>query len=203
VVYWLGSAVFRLFYQVRIEGKQHVSCSGACLLAPNHTSYLDPIVLAHALGLKNLNHTYWAGLSTVAFNNAFKRFMCRLGQAVPITPEHGAVSGLAFASAILKRNQRLVWFPEGRRSLDGKLQTFKPGLGTVLKRIPVPVIPVWIEGTYAAWPVARRFPRPGRIRVIFGEAVDVHALQNAGSSDKVEWNIMQGLHQRLAELGQD
>lgn len=149
----------------------------------------------------NLSQTYWAGLSTVAFNNPFKRFMCRLGQAVPITPEHGAVSGLAFASAILKRDQRLVWFPEGRRSLDGELQPFKPGLGTVLKRISVPVIPAWIEGTHEAWPETRRFPRLGSIRVIFGEPVDVNELLKAGASEKPEWKIMEGLHQRLAEMG--
>ncbi len=200
-VYWLGSLGVRLFYRVRVEGKHHVSCRGACLLTPNHTSYLDPIVLAHVLGLKNLRHTYWAGLSTVAFNNAFKRFMCRLGQAVPISAEHGAVSGLAFASAILQKNQRLVWFPEGQRSGDGELQALRPGLGAVLKRIPVPVIPVWIEGTYAAWPVSRRVPRPGSIRVTFGQPVEVNELRESGTSERIEWSIIEGLHQRLAELG--
>lgn len=202
-VYWAGSAVLRLFYRVRIEGKNNLSCRGACLLAPNHASYLDPIVLAYALGPRNLSHTCWAGLSTVAFNNPFKRFICRLGQAVPITPEHGAVSGLAFASAILKRDQRLVWFPEGQRSPDGTLQPFKQGLGIVVKKIPVPIIPVWIEGTYAAWPASRRFPRPGSIRVIFGEPVNADELMDASSSDRPERDIMEGLQRRLAELGSD
>jgi long-chain acyl-CoA synthetase len=172
-------------------------------LAPNHASYLDPIALAHVLGPVGISSTYWAGLTTAAFNNPFKRFMCRLGQAVPITPDHGAVSALAFAAAILRKNGRLVWFPEGRRSPDGNLQSFKLGLGTVLKRIPVPVIPVWIEGTYQAWPVGRRLPRPGSIRIVFGDPVNVEELQQAGTSDRLEWRIMEGLQQRIAGLRPD
>lgn len=202
-VYWLGSAAFRLLYRVRAEGRDRLSCSGACVLAPNHASYLDPIALAHVLGPADISSTYWAGLTTAAFNNPFKRFMCRLGQAVPITPDHGAVSALAFAAAILRKNARLVWFPEGRRSPDGNLQSFKLGLGTVLKRIPVPVIPIWIEGTHTAWPVGRRLPRPGSIRIVLGDPVSVDELQQAGTSDRLEWRIMQGLQQRIADLRPD
>jgi long-chain acyl-CoA synthetase len=119
---------------------------------------------------------------------------------VPINPREGAVSSLAFAAAVLRRGRRLVWFPEGQRSRDGNLQTFKPGLGKVLARMAVPVVPVWIDGTHAAWPVDRRFPRPGKVTVRFGEPVSVDTLKSDGEGEGPETRIMDALRKRVADL---
>ena len=69
---------------------------------------------------------------------------------------------------MLERGNCLVWFPEGSRSADGTLQRFLPGIGALVEGHAVPVVPVFIDGSFAAWPVGRRFPRLGRIEVRFG-----------------------------------
>jgi long-chain acyl-CoA synthetase len=198
--YWLTSSLLRLLYRIHTQGLEQVPEKRACVLTPNHASYLDPFVLGHVLGPGSMSHTYWAGMTTAAFDTAAKRFGSRLGRGMPIAPRRGALSALAFASVILKRHQRLVWFPEGRRSTDGTLQEFKPGLGKILDTFPVPVVPVWIEGTHEAWPVGRQVPRPGRITILFGEPVAVDTLKSAGDGPHTEQRIMSGLRQRMLAL---
>jgi len=203
-VAWLGygltALLLRLVFRIRIEGRNRVPSEGACVLTPNHTSYADPFALGYALGPRSLPRTCWAGVTTAAFDTRAKRFGCRLGRAVPITPDRGAISGLAFAAAILKRGQRLVWFPEGRRSRNGTLQEFRPGLGKVLERIRVPVIPVWIQGAYELWPLSRRLPKPGPLHVIFGEPVSIDILEAEGEGADAAERIIDGLRQRVAQL---
>ena len=53
---------------------------------------------------------------------------------------------------MLKRGDDLIWFPEGQRTPDGTLQPFRAGVGLLLAHVPVPVVPVVIEGAYEAWP---------------------------------------------------
>jgi long-chain acyl-CoA synthetase len=203
MAYWFFSGLLRLLLpRVRVDGIERVPQEGPCVLTPNHTSYLDPFVLGHVLGPRSMKHTYWAGYTGAAFHTALLRFGSRLGRGVPINPGEGAVSGLAFAAAVLARGQRLVWFPEGQRSRDGTLQQFMPGLGKVLEKRPVPVIPVWIGGTHAAWPVGRPLPRPGSAHVIFGEPVDADTLRDEGEGQDSAERIVDGLHKRVAGLGQ-
>src|SRR3546814_20634381 len=75
-----------------------------------------------------------------------------LVRSVAVGGERAVLSGVAFAAAILKRGRGLIWFPEGSRSTDGRLQRFKPGIGVLLDRFRVPVVPVVIEGAHEAWP---------------------------------------------------
>lgn len=199
--YWIFSAALRMLLRIRVEGMERLPNDAACVIAPNHTSYLDPFVLGHVLGPGSMSRTYWAGATTAAFDSAAKRFGCRLGRGVPIEPQFGALRGMAFAAAVLNRGHRLVWFPEGRRSRDGNLQAFKPGLGKILDRIPTPVVPVRMIGTYEAWPIHRRRPRPGRVTVRFGEPVDPETLKSEGEGDSAERKIMDGLRRRMESLG--
>jgi long-chain acyl-CoA synthetase len=122
---------------------------------------------------------------------------------VPIDPRRGAASSLALGAAVLKRNEALVWFPEGQRSPDGSLQPFRPGLGLLLQHYPVPVVPVVIEGAYAAWPRQRWFPRFGRLAVHIHPPVDPRVLEQQSSSDPRSQRIVDALHAHLANLLED
>jgi 1-acyl-sn-glycerol-3-phosphate acyltransferase len=61
-----------------------------------------------------------------------------------------------------------ILFPEGTRSRDGAMGSFRPGLGAFVAGSQVPVVPCHIEGAFAAWPAVRRFPRPGKLRLRIG-----------------------------------
>lgn len=195
--------VMRGVFRVRAVGIENLPTTGPFVLAPNHASYLDPFAVAAALRPRVQRQTYWAGWTGVAFGNAFARFGSRLSRVVPIDPERGVVSSLAFCAAVLRRGKNLVLFPEGERSASGRLLPFRPGIGILLHRIPVPVIPVFIHGSYDALPVSRALPRLKRITVVFGKPLDPRELEQQGVGTEPHERIAQALHERVAALGRE
>src|SRR5207237_9098004 len=107
-----------------------------CAVTHNHVSYLDPFAIAAFLDWNQLRKTYWAGWTGIIFANPVMRFLSRLGKILPVEPARAARSSLAFGATILKNKKNLVWFLEGARSADGKLQEFKPGMAMVVEPFP-------------------------------------------------------------------
>lgn len=175
--------MMRSFFRLRCSGLECLPAARPFLITPNHASFLDPLALAASLDYRLLRSTYWAGWTGIVFKNALRRAAARLAQAVPIDPERGAASSLAFGAAVLQRKMALVWFPEGARSEDGSLQPFKPGIGLLLQHCPVPVVPVVIRGAYAAWPRHRSLPRLAPIEVSVHPPVDPKLLEQRGSGE--------------------
>jgi long-chain acyl-CoA synthetase len=198
----LDRVVMRSLFRVRAEGLENLPDKGPYVLTPNHASYLDSLALAAALGHDRLRDTYWAGWTGVAFNNPLARLVSRLAQVVPIDPSRAAVSSLAFGAAVLKHGDNLVWYPEGQRSPSGKLQPFKPGIGVLLHKFHVPVIPVLLQGTHAALPPGSLLPHLQHITVRFGPPLDPGRLEQEGEGEEAHDRIARALHDHVAELGQ-
>lgn len=74
-------------------------------------------------------------------------------------------------------------FPEGCRTLDGSLLPFRNGIGVLAAELGVPIVPVWIHGTYEAWPVGQLLPRFGKVAVSFGKPVKINA------DERKEWRF--------------
>lgn len=161
----------RLVFRLRVTGTGNLPTSGAFVICANHASYLDPFALAAALPYDRLTQTWWAGWTGVLFTGRLQRAFSRVAQVIPVDPDRAAASSLAAGAAVLERGRSLVWFPEGARSRDGTLQRFQPGIGALLTSHAVPVVPVHIAGTFAAWPRGRRYPRPHRVTVTIGTPV--------------------------------
>jgi long-chain acyl-CoA synthetase len=191
----------RGLFRLRAEGLENLPERGPFVITPNHVSYLDSFVVAAALDYGLLRRTYWAGWTGAAFSNPLNRFVSRLAQTVPIDPDRAGVSSLAFGAAVLKREKNLVWFPEGERSPTGRLQPFKPGIGMLLNHFRVPVVPVFIHGTGEAMPRGKALVRPAKITVVFGKPLEVSDLEQQGEDGQPHDRIIQGLHDRMAELG--
>ncbi|HSL01380.1 MAG TPA: lysophospholipid acyltransferase family protein [Rubrobacteraceae bacterium] len=164
---------------------------------------LDPCAVCGALDYRRLRHIYWAGRADTAFSNSFKRAIRRLGHVVPIDSHRAVFSSLAFGAAVLERRESLAWFPEGHRSHTGKLQPFRPGIGMLLHRFRVPIVPVFIHGTHEAMPPGRAWARPRQITVRFGEPLDPRELEQQGAGDSPQDRIVQALYEHVAALGFD
>ncbi|HEX2796590.1 MAG TPA: AMP-binding protein [Immundisolibacter sp.] len=165
---WL---LMRVLFRLRVTGREHLPASGPFLLAPNHGSYLDAPALGAALGRRGLRDLCWAGWTGVMLGSPLMRAVSRLARVLPMDSERRALSSLAFGLAALRAGNALVWFPEGARSKTGALEPFLPGIGLLLEHTDVPVLPVYIEGAYQAWPLHRRWPRLGRISVHIGAPI--------------------------------
>ena len=96
---------------------------------------------------------------------------------------------------------KLIWFPEGARSLDGELHAFKPGLGGILTKCDVPVVPVFIDGAPAAFPTGQTMPRlRARVVVRIGppETAERLGLKDGGNEDINR--VADVLRQRVMQL---
>jgi long-chain acyl-CoA synthetase len=197
----LNRAACRMVFGVHATGLQNLPRDGQFIITPNHVSYLDPELVAAVLPWLVMQNTSWAGWTGAAFGNPVTRLFSRLAMAVPVNAEQAVLSSVGIGAAVLQRGRNLVWFPEGRRSPRGKLLDFRRGVGMLLDHFQVPVVPVYIRGTFEAMPVGRTIPRPFHVHVCFGEPCNPTDLEQRGNGEDPEMRIVDALRDRVAELG--
>jgi long-chain acyl-CoA synthetase len=195
----LNRIVMRTVFRLQVTGKEFLPSRGQFILAPHHSSYLDPFVLAAALEFGLLKQTYWATCVRLAFGPLAK-VLRRMTHAIPVDSQLGAAASLAYGLAVLQRGQNLVWFPEGRLSPSGSMLPLAGGLGVLLARNPVPVVPVLIRGTFEALPLGRTIPRPTSCQVIFAPPLDYEKSRKHGSERSVGDQITARLQSEMQRL---
>jgi len=139
--------------------------SGGAIIAANHASFLDPPIVASA---------YEREIAFLARRTLFKGiggWLYPKLNAFPIDRDHADLKSMKTILSKLRDGNRVLMFPEGTRTTDGKLQSAKPGLGMLVAKSAVPVQPVRIFGTFEAWPRHGKF-RPKKITVVIGDPVD-------------------------------
>jgi 1-acyl-sn-glycerol-3-phosphate acyltransferase len=148
-------AYFRVFHFTRVTGRENIPPSGPLLFAANHQSYYDPILIAAAQDLP-VRFMAWDALFKWKF---FGNFITDWG-AFPVSVEGDDVAGFRSALEHLEMGERVLIFPEGGRSYDGKLMPLRAGVARLAIRKQVPVVPVRITGADNAWPRGDFSPRP-------------------------------------------
>jgi len=170
------------------------------VFVPNHASYIDAFAITAALPYDRVSATQWAGWTGIAFGNPLFSFLSRIARVFPIEAKQSLFASLALAVSVLKAGSNLIWFPEGERTLDGKLLPFKQGIGLLLAKSDVLVVPVYLDGTREALPPGAFFPRFAPIRVIFGEPIKPEQLAAQGKGEEAPERIANALHDRVAAL---
>lgn len=175
-VWWCPCyALSQVWFRFRFSGKSHVPLSGPVLLVSNHQSNLDPVLVGIACP-RQLKYLARKGL----FFWPFSLWIRALG-AVPIDQERSALAGIRATLALLKQGNAVLVFPEGSRTPDGRLQKMMPGVCLLARRSSATIVPVAMEGAFAALPRGGVFPRQHSIRLIFEAAIT--AAQYAQLSD--------------------
>lgn len=200
LLYALDSALCRTLFQLRVKGLELLPSQEPFVLIPNHLSFLDPPILAAAIGYQRMRDTYWGGWTGVMTTNPINRLLSRLAQVVPIDPDRALFSSLAFGAAVLKRGKNLVWFPEGGISRSGSLRPFKTGIGLLLERFETLAVPVAIGGTGDALPPGNLLPRPGIVTVEFGQPLRPLDLEKQGSGSNAAERITEALRGHVLAL---
>lgn len=190
-VRWL----LRLLWRVSWLGEQHVPHEGAVLLAPNHQSYLDPVLLG--AGLRR-PPSYLADPAYV--DRPILGRLMRLFGAIPVGSRRGA-RGLRRAREVLDAGEPLAVFPEGERTRDGGLLPFRTGVARLARLSGAPVVPVAIVGAYEVWPRHRARPRLGRVEIRFGAPLfAVPSAERVGRCSEEDRLFLQRLRSAILDL---
>jgi long-chain acyl-CoA synthetase len=146
----------RLLLGFHVKGREHLPAAGPYLLCPNHESYLDGFLLGCALPFRTLRGIFFVGASEY-FTTPLMRRLARAWNIVPVDPDANLVRAMQVGAYGLRRGGILVLFPEGERSIDGDVKTFRKGATILATRLKVPVVPAAFEGAFEVWPRSRPF----------------------------------------------
>src|SRR3954471_15577787 len=155
--------MFDMFFRGEVIGLEHVPASGGFLIAANHASFLDPPVI----GCQVPRQIAYFARKTLWKRGLPSWWLDRVG-AIPVDRDGGQdVGAIKRVLKALKDERGLILFPEGTRTLDGRLQPAKPGVGFIASRTQVPVVPVRIFGSYEAFGKGRKIPLFGtRVTIV-------------------------------------
>ncbi|MBC7189847.1 1-acyl-sn-glycerol-3-phosphate acyltransferase, partial [Candidatus Aerophobetes bacterium] len=128
----------------------------------------------------------------------FGKIITSLG-AFPLKREKINKSAYKKAIQILKGGRILALFPEGTRSISGKLGNLKEGFIRIAIQCQVPVIPVVIRGTEKALPPGKKFVKLEKIRVKIGEPVKIYF--EGKEKDKIVQNLLEELRKEMITMG--
>lgn len=164
----LGSRTYcRIWHRLRVEGLENLPREGGAVLACNHQSFLDILILGGYVP----RHTAFVARDTLA-NWRWLAYVMRECGTVLVrrgTSDRKALRGMADH---LVQGDCVAIFPEGTRSLDGRLGELKGGALLAARMARVPIVPLGIRGAHEAWPKGRLIPFPKKIGLRFGPPID-------------------------------
>lgn len=196
--YILNWIAIHAFLRLRVEGRSNLPSDGPFIIAVNHTSDLDHLVMGASLNWSTIRRIRWGGEAHRLFCSPFRRLISRTCGVYPVG-EWVARSALASGCLVLQWGHVQIWFPEGWRSPDGRIQPFARGIGFLLKHTGVPVVPTHLSGVFEALPRWRNLPRPGPCKVTFGIPLDPRKLEARGKGNDSYTRIARALHDAMAE----
>jgi 1-acyl-sn-glycerol-3-phosphate acyltransferase len=156
----------RIFFRLRVVHRERMINHGPVILASNHESYLDPPLVGSVAD----RAIFFLARKTLLAGPFFGWLLPKLS-VIPVDQEGGDRSALKALIRILKAGEGTLVFPEGERTLDGRLRPALPGLGFVIAKTLAPVVPMRIFGAREAWPRGSSRVRFRPITVVVGEPI--------------------------------
>jgi cytidylate kinase len=179
----IGSAVLRgiarSILRIRFEGDEDLPRTGPLIVAANHASSADPVLIGAFLNAKLGRPVNWLGKREL-LEFPLTGWAFRIAGIHPVDREAADLDAFRTAMRILEAGQVLAVFPEGTRSRDGALQPVREGVGMLALRSGAAVLPVAVVDSDLAWPRGRLLPRFGsRVSVRFGRPFEVDQAEPA------------------------
>ncbi|NJD68507.1 MAG: 1-acyl-sn-glycerol-3-phosphate acyltransferase [Candidatus Methylomirabilota bacterium] len=155
--------IAKVAFRLQIEGQEHIPRTGPGIVAANHVSYIDPIII----GIAVRRPVRFMAKKELFSSPLFGWLIRQLG-AFPVNRDRTNLQAFKLAASSLAAGEIVAIFPEGTRGDGVKLRPAKPGIGLIAARTGAPVIPTFHQGTGKVFPKGAWFPRPYRIAIKFG-----------------------------------
>ena len=130
------------------------------------------------------------------YSTRLRRVLARATRVFPVDPDRDLAAAVGTAESLLRRGYSVVWFPEGRRSPTGKLTSFQPGVGVLLRLGIAAALPTAIRGTFDAWPKHRKRPKLNTVRVRFGAPLRFSPTEHP-DTERVRADLEQAVRELL------
>ena len=185
----------RVIYRPRVEGKANVPKSGPVIFASNHLSFIDSIAIPVAAP----RPVHFLAKASYFDSPASRWFFTAIG-AIPVQRGAGqaALDALDQQRTLLEEGSTVALYPEGTRSLDGRLYKGRTGVAFLALQTGAPVVPVGLIGTDDVMPVGAKMPSlTHRVTVKFGEPLDLahHGPASSGKARRLATDeIMAAIH---------
>jgi 1-acyl-sn-glycerol-3-phosphate acyltransferase len=175
-------------HRLQIRGRENLPGRAPFVLVANHASHLDALVLGATLPAKFIGSVFPIAAGDTFFTKrAPSIFATTFMNALPLWRKKcGGHSLEELRDRLLNGRAVYLLFPEGTRTRTGEMARFKPGIGRLAAGTAVPVVPVYLRGTFEALPPHRSIPRPEKISVTIAQPRSFASLGN----DRAGWEMI-------------
>jgi len=193
--YNLSRFLGRTFFDFHAVHAERIIEEGGAILAMNHESYLDPPLA----GIGCRRELYFLARKTLLDWPILGPILPKLN-VIPVDQDRADMSALKSVIKLVRAGNATVIFPEGSRTLDGKLLPALPGLGLVIAKTLAPVVPMRIFGAHAA------FPRGGKLRlfrpitVVVGEPMRFTKADLVGEGREMYQRLSEAVMKRIEAI---
>ena len=179
---------FNSYFRLTVHGEENIPVKGPIVFAPNHSSFLDPIVVSAAATHKQI---HWIGKFEHFVEDPIVKSIFSMWSAIPIKRGTGDKSAINKAIAYLERGHHHIGiFPEGTRTLDGKLGKLHNGAAKLAVTTGATVVPVGMKGMFNVLKKGKTVPKPVKVTVTFGKPIytsDIKGMQDTN------WDLVKGV----------
>ncbi|MEN9974794.1 MAG: hypothetical protein RLZZ282_800 [Verrucomicrobiota bacterium] len=188
LTYWLGWMTFRAMarslFGARIIGEENLVTEGAVIVASNHQSFLDPPFVS------TLYTTPMFYLARKTLFNAGTQWLYTQWGAIPVDQERPDMASLKTIIRKLKTGNRVLVFPEGARTFDGKIGEAAPGIGLIAVKTGAVIQPIRISGADDALPRGAKRVRFARLSVHIGKPIRLTPDELKAAKTKEDYEII-------------
>ena len=177
----LFKCLFHCYNGLSIKGTENIPEKGACILAPNHQSFMDGPLVLSGLAWSKLGDYYF--YATEEHVRGERRRKMAAKSNVIVMERSNLKNSILKLAKVLREGHRIIIFPEGARTHDGGTVPFKKTFAILAKELGVPIVPVCIRGAYEALPRGHSFMRPKHIDVTFLPAINGAGGKEQGARD--------------------
>lgn len=169
---------FKLLYRHKVYGLENLP-NGPAIIAPNHFSLFDPPIIGSSIN-EELHFLAKEELFDIPVLTPLIKYL----NAHPVSGSEKDLPTMKLICRLLQEGEKVVIFPEGSRSHHGQLLELKNGVSMLAIRNNVPIVPVYIKGTFEIWPMDKKYPSfCGRTSCTIGKPIYPDAYVELGKRD--------------------
>jgi len=196
--------LFNLWCPMKVFGRENLP-PPPFIFCSNHCSHMDSAALMYAGGEDFEQYGMVAAKDYFFDNKSRNSFLSKLMNLIPAdrTASRESIVKLMVACREFTgfEHRSIIIYPEGTRSQTGEMAPMKKGAAMIAAELGLPIVPVYIDGTYRAYPKGGKFIKPARIRLHIAEAIDPNRFADEHGAGKAIYSaITQEMEDRIRNL---